>query len=278
MPDDRPIGVFDSGIGGLTLVRALSQALPQEQFLFFGDTAHLPYGDKSSKAVITYAQGILQFFARQGCKAVIIACNTASAVAYAYLKKTWSGTMAIFNVIDPVVQHCVDHLQVSRIGVIGTKSTIRSRVYPRKFQQLANDIKVTTASAPLLAPMIEEGFYDNTISRTLIGAYLDKKQFQDIEALILGCTHYPLIRQEIEEYYFSRVSVVDNIQPTISAVSRKLAGTDRLAGQKKAGENAPAHYFFVSDFTQSFQQTARIFFGASVKLEQSDIWKLNASS
>ena len=278
MPDNRPIGVFDSGIGGLTLVSGLARALPQEQFLFFGDTAHLPYGDKSSKAVITYSQGILQFFARQGCKAVIIACNTASAVAYSYLERLWADSMAVFNVIDPVVQHCVDHLQASRIGVIGTKSTIRSRVYPRKFQQLASSVKVTTASAPLLAPMIEEGFYDNTISRTLIGAYLDKKQFQDIEALILGCTHYPLIRQEIEEYFSGRVSVIDNIQPTISAVSQKLADRDRLADQKKAGENAPAHHFFVSDFTQSFQETARIFFGASVELEQSDIWRLNTYS
>ena len=248
MPDNRPIGVFDSGIGGLTLVSGLARALPQERFLFFGDTAHLPYGDKSSKAVITYSQGILQFFARQGCKAVIIACNTASAVAYSYLERLWADSMAVFNVIDPVVQHCVDHLQASRIGVIGTKSTIRSRVYPRKFQQLASSVKVTTASAPLLAPMIEEGFYDNTISRTLIGAYLDKKQFQDIEALILGCTHYPLIRQEIEEYFSGRVSVVDNIQPTISAVSRKLADRDRLADQKKAGENAPAHHFFCFRF------------------------------
>ena len=278
MPDNRPIGVFDSGIGGLTLVSGLARALPQEQFLFFGDTAHLPYGDKSSKAVITYSQGILQFFARQGCKAVIIACNTASAVAYSYLERLWADSMAVFNVIDPVVQHCVDRLQASRIGVIGTKSTIRSRVYPRKFQQLASSVKVTTASAPLLAPMIEEGFYDNTISRTLIGAYLDKKQFQDIEALILGCTHYPLIRQEIEEYFSGRVSVVDNIQPTISAVSQKLADRDRLADQKKAGANAPAHHFFVSDFTQSFQETARIFFGASVELEQSDIWRLNTYS
>jgi glutamate racemase len=278
MPDNRPIGVFDSGIGGLTLVSGLARALPQERFLFFGDTAHLPYGDKSSKAVITYSQGILQFFARQGCKAVIIACNTASAVAYSYLERLWADSMAVFNVIDPVVRHCVDHLQASRIGVIGTKSTIRSRVYPRKFQQLASSVKVTTASAPLLAPMIEEGFYDNTISRTLIGAYLDKKQFQDIEALILGCTHYPLIRQEIEEYFSGRVSVVDNIQPTISAVSQKLADRDRLADQKKAGANAPAHHFFVSDFTQSFQETARIFFGASVELEQSDIWRLSTYS
>lgn len=276
MPDNRPIGVFDSGIGGLTLAHALTQALPDERLIFFGDTAHLPYGDKSAKAILAYTQHILKFLAAQNCKAVVIACNTASAVAYPHLKQSWHPKLAVFNVIDPVVNYCLQVIKPEKAGVIGTKSTIRSRAYPRRFEKLSPHTQVTTASAPLLAPMIEEGFYNNTISRTLITAYLDKKQFQGIGAMILGCTHYPLIRNEVEEYYEGQVAVLDNISPTVQAVQAFLKERDMLSEKKWQKGFESFHHFYVSDYTIAFEETAHLFFGASITLEQWDLWGLNA--
>lgn len=277
MGDNRPIGIFDSGIGGLTLVKAVHDELPDEHLLFFGDTIHLPYGDKSAKAIQAYADGILSFFHRQNCKAVIIACNTASAIAYSGLKKKWGAWLSLFNVVDPVIEFCISNTKAEKVGVIGTKGTIRSRAYPRKFQKAASNAKVTTASTPLLAPMIEEGFFNNTISKTIIGAYLSKKQFQQIDTLILGCTHYTLIKQEVENYYDGKVAVLDNINPTLNQVKKSLRQQDKFSDRTLNPSKASDHQFFVSDYTESFSETARFFFGDIVELKKRDIWGYTAS-
>jgi glutamate racemase len=280
MPDDRPIGVFDSGIGGLTLVHALGRALPNERIIFFGDTAHLPYGDKSAKNIQAFAQEILHFFFQQNCKAVLIACNTASAIAYPKLMKYWASHLLLFNVIDPVVRTCIQSYKPHKVGVIGTRSTIQSRSYPRKFNQLDKTIAVTTASTPLLAPMIEEGFYNNKISRTIISAYLSKKQFENIEALILGCTHYPLIRKEVESFYRGSTPVLDNIDPTITELSNTLSNKDMLNNGFKSSDSPDEqnlNTFFVSDYTQSFEETAKQFFGKALSLQKYDIWGYDQS-
>ncbi len=274
MSDTRPIGIFDSGIGGLTLAKALHKALPQEQLLFFGDTAHLPYGDKSAENIKAFTEGILHFFCQKDCKAVLIACNTASAIAYPKLLKTWGDAVTLFNVIDPVVQACISRYNPSKVGVIGTKSTIRSRAYPRKFAQVNKQVSVTTASTPLLAPMIEEGFYNNNISRTIISAYLSKKQFSGIQAMILGCTHYPLIRREVEAFYQQQIPVLDNIQSTIATIvndletQRCLNTTGSVHQSGSTGQNA----FYVSDYTTAFEETAKLFFGEAINLQKYDIW------
>jgi glutamate racemase len=274
MPDDRPIGVFDSGIGGLTLVHALSKALPNERMIFFGDTAHLPYGDKSAKNIQAFAEEILHFFYQQNCKAVLVACNTASAIAYPKLLKSWGYHLLLFNVIDPVVRTCIQAYKPQKVGVIGTKSTIQSRSYPRKFNQLDKTITVTTASTPLLAPMIEEGFYNNKISQTLISAYLSKKQFDGIEALILGCTHYPLIKKEVESFYRGSTPVLDNIDPTIAELANSLGEKDMLNHSLISDTTHPEslNAFYVSDYTQSFEETAKLFFGETVILQKYDLW------
>ncbi len=274
MPDSRPIGVFDSGIGGLTLVHALGNALPYERIIFFGDTAHLPYGDKSVKNIQAFAQEILRFFYQQNCKAVLIACNTASAIAYPKLLKSWDSYLLLFNVIDPVVRTCIQFYKPHNVGVIGTRSTIQSRSYPRKFNQSDRTIAVTTASTPLLAPMIEEGFYNNKISHTLISAYLSKKQFEGIEALILGCTHYPLIKTEVESFYRGSTPVLDNIDPTVNELVGTLSDKEMLNNglEPNSANLKTLNTFYVSDYTQSFEETARLFFGASVSLQKYDIW------
>lgn len=269
MNADQPIGIFDSGVGGLTLAEALKRMLPEENIIFFGDTLHLPYGDKSASSIKHYSTIIVEHFIDKGCKCVIIACNTASAIAYDYLQKHYGHRIHIVNVIDPVITYCINTLKAKRIGVVGTKGTIRSRSYPRRFKIAAPEIKVSTASTPLLAPMIEEGFFNNTISSTIIQAYLSKKHLQGIDAMILACTHYPLIKDEIEAYYQGKVKVVDNTAPTINYAKNML---EEVNLRRDTGKSI-AHHFYVSDHTHAFQKTAELFFGSGVKLEKWNPWR-----
>ncbi len=266
MEDSGPIGIFDSGVGGLTLTHEITKAFPSERLVFFGDTAHLPYGDKSNHAIKHYSEKILEFFLKKGCKTVVIACNTASSVASSHLYKKFGTEITLINVIDPVIKYCLEDLKVKKIGVIGTKGTIRSRAYPQKIYGKDPSISVTTASTPLLAPMIEEGFYNNNISQTIINAYLSKKQFNEIEAMILACTHYPLIKEEVKAYYKGKVHVIDNTDATIGYMQKLIPNT---LGNGSGVQHT--HEFYVSDYTKAFQETAKIFFGESVKLREKPI-------
>lgn len=266
MSDERPIGIFDSGIGGLTIAHAIENLLPNERFVFFGDTAHMPYGDKSSKSIKHYSERIVSFLKDQDCKVFVIACNTASAHSAKFLKNRFP-ELTIINVIDPIIDFCVDH-QLLNIGIIGTKGTIKSRTYPRKLKEKYPQIKVNSLATPLLAPMIEEGFFNNNISRTIIGSYLSKKNLRKIEALILACTHYPLIKKEIEEFYKGSVKVIDSTEITAQQV-KKILTHKNLLSNKKMGP----HDFYVSDFTNSFQKTSQQFFGREVKLKPLNIWE-----
>lgn len=264
----QPIGIFDSGIGGLTIARAINKLLPDERLIFFGDTIHLPYGDKSSKAIRYYSKKILIHLIEKQVKLVVIACNSASSNAFSYLKKQFGNQVILVNVIDPVVKHCVKNLRCNKIGVIGTKATIQSRAYPKRIKMHNNNIKVASAATPLLAPMIEEGFFNNNISKTIIHTYLSKKHMDDIRALILACTHYPLIKKEINEYYKGKVIIVDAPEVIANNIKSLLQKYNLLndLGLK------PAHHFYVSDFTHSFQKTTQIFFSREIKLEQYNIW------
>ncbi|PSR06148.1 MAG: glutamate racemase [Bacteroidetes bacterium SW_10_40_5] len=269
MTDNRPIGIFDSGIGGLTIAQAINQLLPKESIVFFGDTTHLPYGDKSSQSVKHFSEKIFHYLKdKQSCKAIIIACNTASSAAYHHLFQKFGSELEVINVIDPVVAYCVKKLKAEQIGVIGTKGTIRSRAYPRKINTLNSEIKVNSASTPLLAPMIEEGFYNNNISRTIIITYLSKPQLQKIDTLILACTHYPLIKNEIQEFYTDNVKVVDSTD-VIADYTKHILEQNELLSNPNAQNMA--HKFYVSDFTDSFQATAKMFFHDSIKLEAVNI-------
>ncbi|MDX5321260.1 MAG: aspartate/glutamate racemase family protein, partial [Bacteroidota bacterium] len=158
LKSDAPIGIFDSGIGGLTVANAIQSVMPNERIIYFGDTAHMPYGDKSAKAIKSYAQAITHFLVGKGCKMVVIACNTASAVGYKEVKKICGKRIIALNVIDPVVEHLGDQTTTKKVGIIGTKRTVSTRAYSKRIQQLYQGMESSEMATPLLAPMIEEGF------------------------------------------------------------------------------------------------------------------------
>ena len=268
MQPNAPIGIFDSGIGGLTVAAAIHHLLPNESLVYFGDTAHFPYGDKSPARIESYGIGIADYLLSQGCKMIVIACNTASAHAFKAVTKHVGKRALVVNVIDPASQVVAERYPSGRVGVIATRGTIQSGIYPRKIKKYSADTEVTSLATPLLAPMIEEGFFNNRISRTIIHSYLDKKSLQNIQAIILGCTHYPLIRQEIEDYYKGQVDVVDSAEVVASTVKEKLQHAGLLSEQ-----TAPLLRFLVSDFTESFESSASYFFPEKVNLEECDIWK-----
>jgi len=270
MADNRPIGIFDSGIGGLTIARSVSELMPDEQILFFGDTAHLPYGDKSSEAIKSYVKRIAEYFVDNDCKLILLACNSASAAAYSLIHKLHSGKVPVLNVIDPNVEY-VCRKKYKTVGIIGTKATITSRAYNRKFATANPNLKVKSIATPLLAPMIEEGFFNNNISQTVINSYLSNKNLSGIEALVLACTHYPLIKAEIEKFYAQQNIKVEIIDSTdvISEYTQKFMHKHRMLASPG---NVPEHLFCVSDFTASFQKTTNIFYGEAVKLKHVPIW------
>jgi glutamate racemase len=266
----QPIGIFDSGIGGLTVARAIKERLPKEKLIYFGDTAHFPYGDKSADSIKYYAIRIAQFMLDNNCKMIVIACNTASALAYDTVKDFVGKRALVVNVVEPVVSKITakGHKHKS-VGVIATKGTIKSDIYARKIKEADKAIEVTSLATPLLASMIEEGFFNNKISRSIINSYLEKPKLKKINALILGCTHYPLIKPEIEEFYKGKVELVDSSDEVAEFVYQQLKKNNLL----NSLGNKPIHRFYISDYTEAFEKSAQYFFGGKIKLQEARIWK-----
>lgn len=264
-----PIGIFDSGIGGLTVADAIHKLMPAESLVYFGDTVHMPYGEKSAEAIKGYAERITEFLLSNGCKAIVIACNSASSVAYETVQRHASGKAIVVDVINPVVKQVSKLKKIDQIGVIGTRATIRSNAYATRITALNPEKKVSSLATPLLAPMIEEGFFDNKISRTIIHNYLSSPKLRKIDALILACTHYPLIRKEIAEFYKREIHIVDSAEIVAGHLRASLKSKHLLAERKRSG----SHRFFVSDLTSSFEKSTRIFFKGKVKLELRNLWK-----
>lgn len=292
-----PIGLFDSGVGGLTVAHALHTMLPNEQLIYFGDTAHLPYGDKSRESIIQYSLGIADFLLEQKCKVILIACNSASSNAFEQVKAHVGSRAVVMNVIDPVVNHVCVHTttipdseevsntevdKIHSVGIIGTKATIDSGTYERKIQDtlaswLAKSNEIATVShpglsvsslaTPLFVPMIEEGFVFDDISNAIIRAYLSRKELIGIDTLILGCTHYPIIRNQISRFLNFEVNVLDTARIVALSVQEFLDDNDLLAS-KRAGDNQ----FYISDHTPYFEVIANIFFNEKIKLEKRNIW------
>lgn len=265
----RPIGIFDSGIGGLTIARAIKRELPNEQIVYFGDTKHLPYGDKSSDSIKEYSKKITEFLIGLDCKAIVIACNSASTSASLLLNKSFGKQLPILNVIDPTIDFIVSK-GYTKVGLIGTKRTVSSQVYAKRLKLKAEQIELNSRATPLLAPMIEEGYYNNQISKTIIHSYLDYDRFNGIEALILGCTHYPLIIDEIKSYYDHKVDVIDSSRVIAKEVKRNLRSNQLLANKEPSGQDI----FYVSEYTKSFELSAFQFFGEDVKLLESKLFNI----
>ncbi|WP_299821079.1 glutamate racemase [uncultured Pontibacter sp.] len=264
----RPIGIFDSGIGGLTVAQAITNLLPNERIVYFGDTAHLPYGDKSTAAIQAYAVKICDLLIKQNCKVILIACNSASAAAYELVKEYVGSKAKVLNVIDPIVSYIGHTYPGKTIGLIGTKQTVNSNVYRKKVDELDKSIDLKSQATPLLAAMIEEGFFNDSISESVIHTYLSDPNLQHIEALILGCTHYPLIKKQIESFYKGEVDVLDASLIVAQHVKDYLEANN-LASDKLIGD----HTFYVSDFTRSFEESTRIFFKRRVHLEHYPLWE-----
>jgi len=264
----QPIGVYDSGIGGLTMAQAITRLLPQERLIYFGDTAHLPYGDKSTAAIQAYSVKICNLLIQQHCKVILIACNSASAAAYDLVREYVGSKAKILNVIDPVVEYIGQHYSNKTVGLIGTKQTVNSNVYKKKIDALDKNITLQSLATPLLATMIEEGFFNNNISESVIAKYLSDPELENIAALILGCTHYPLIKNQIDEFYQGKVDIVDASELVASHVKQFLVAND-LAAEKLVKE----HEFYVSDFTRSFEESTKLFFEREVNLEHYPLWE-----
>tara|TARA_B100001142_G_C14151682_1_gene584799 strand:- start:2 stop:799 length:798 start_codon:yes stop_codon:yes gene_type:complete len=262
----NPIGIFDSGIGGLTIAHAIKNKLPNESLIYFGDTKHLPYGEKSEQAIKDYSLKIAEFLKKNNCKAIIIACNSASSAAYYHIKKNIN-SIPIFNVIDPIVSFISKKYFNKKIGVIGTKATIQSGIYENKILEKNSTLSVASLETPLLAPMIEEGFFNQEISSTIIKNYLNDKKLDKIDILVLACTHYPLIQNEIISFY-NKIDVIDSSKIIADYIHEELYKWKILNQANKARFN-----FIISNFTESFSKSANVFFKENISLEEIDIWK-----
>ena len=270
MQPKAPIGIFDSGLGGLTIVKALQQLLPDESLIYFGDTAHLPYGDKSGELVQGYVSAITQFLVDQGVKAVVIACNTASAVAREQAVEA-AGEVPVFDVIGPAVQNALLATQRKRVGIIGTKTTIASGVYRRLIRAKDAEVRVLEKATPMLVPLIEEGWFDNSISREVVEAYMSDTGFLDIDTLILGCTHYPLIKNMMQRYFMNNfahsVDIIDSSLTVAEFVKKDLGQKNLLMEQ----HSTASYQYLVSDYNPNFAASAELFLGRKVELEKVEL-------
>lgn len=264
--NNNPIGIFDSGVGGLTVAHAIKQILPGENIVYFGDTAHLPYGDKSAEAIRSYSRRITEFLLEHNSKVILIACNTASASAFEYLKKEFENRAIILDVIDPVVNY-LQNRKLNKIGVIGTKLTINSGAYASKLNMAMPSTTVVSLATPLLAPMIEEGFIFDDISNAIIRSYLTNETLAGIEALILGCTHYPVIRNQISKIFNFNTEIIDSSR-IVPVVLREILEKNNIMNNSRTADDK----FFVSDYTVYFEKIARMFFEDKINLSKANIW------
>ena len=256
---DAPIGVFDSGVGGLTVVKELARRLPHESILYFGDTARVPYGPKSPETVLRYSREAAGYLTARGVKAVVIACNTATAHAYDELKE--SLTVPVIGVVQPGARAAVAATRTGRIGVIGTAGTIRSGAYDFAVRGLLPDARVYAQPCPLFVPLVEEGWSETEMARLAAREYLEPLKEVDIDVLILGCTHYPLLRPLIAETLGPLVTLVDSAAETALEFEQILTASGLL---RPAGAPARLH-FVASDSPLRFKEVGRRFLGELVR-------------
>lgn len=264
----QAIGIFDSGVGGLTVAHALTQLLPQEKIIYFGDVAHHPYGEKSSAAIQSYAVKICDMLLKQNVKVILIACNSASAVAHELVKEYVGSKAKVVDVIDPTIEYLRENFNHKKIGLIATRATVNSEIYHKKIGDLGLGIQLASLAAPLLVPMIEEGNIHHDIFKQTLENYLSHSSLQDIDALLLACTHYPIIKNQINQFYQHKISLIDNCEVTAYAV-KNLLEYHCLFNQTVS---TPQHQFYVSDYTASFVASARFFFPAALHFEHYPLW------
>ena len=247
-----PVGVFDSGVGGLTVAREISRQLPNENIVYFGDTARVPYGSKSQNTIIRFSEQIIRFLKTKDVKAIVIACNTASALALDAVRDEFD--VPVMGVVIPGARAAVEATCNRKIGVVGTDATVRSGMYTKIIRQMAPDITVVEKACPLFVPLVEEGFKDHTVTREIIEYYLESMRGSGIDAMILGCTHYPLLRSKIREYMGEGIQIVNPAYETALDLKRLLR--DREMENDGATEEHSRYSFYVSDAAEKFRRFA----------------------
>ncbi len=260
------IGIFDSGIGGLTVVKAFMDTLPGHDILYFGDTARTPYGTKSGRTVIEYSIQNTEFLIEKGAKIIVMACNTASSVATETLKKRFD--LPIYEVISPAVDLALGQTKNNLIGVIGTRATIESGIYEKKISGLRPEARIHSAACPLLVPLVEEGWIGRPETRMIVKKYLHPLKVRQIDTLILGCTHYPVIKSIISRKIGKKVNIIDSSVALAAQIRQFLA--DNPQTDDGLGKNATAS-FYVSDITRQFEKTAASVIRRKIKLTRVDL-------
>jgi len=254
-----PIGVFDSGIGGLTVVRELMRQLPEESIIYFGDTARVPYGPKSPDTVRRYSREISAWLLGEGVKAIVVACNTATAHALPALREELK--VPVLGVAEPGAQAAVNTSKSGRIGVIGTTGTVKSGAYDRAIHALAPHAQVTSRPCPLFVPLVEEGWLDTEPTRMIAHEYLSPLHDAHVDAVVLGCTHYPLLKPVIKDVLGSRVHLVDPAEQTAAETKRVLAAR----GLRAPAGSVPSYRFVASDAPEQFLRLGQRFLGAAIE-------------
>lgn len=247
-----PVGVFDSGVGGLTVAREIMRQLPNENLVYFGDTARVPYGSKSRDNIIRYSRQIIHFLKTKGVKAIVIACNTASALALDVVRE--ESDIPIIGVVEPGARAALQITQTKKIGVIGTKATVQSAMYGKIIKGLDPTVSVIGKACPLFVPLVEEGFAKHKVTEEIIDYYLASMKQSDIDSLILGCTHYPLLRSRIRAYLGDKIQLVNPAYETAMDLKYILKESG-MENAGKEGEHA-TYSFYVSDAADKFKQFA----------------------
>jgi glutamate racemase len=259
MPRSAPVGVFDSGIGGLTVAHEVIRQLPHESVLYFGDTARVPYGPKSPDTVRRYSREIAGFLRDQGVKGIVIACNTATAHALTVLRDEFD--MPVIGVVEPGARAAVSVTTGGRIGVFGTVGTIKSGAYERAIRAINSDVFITARACPLFVPLVEEGWTDHEATRLIAREYLAPLVAADIDTLVLGCTHYPLLKPLLREVLGPDVRLIDSAEETAAETARTLAEAS-LAAPNDAD---PTYRFVASDDPLQFLQLGQRFLGDTIE-------------
>ncbi len=250
---ERPIGIFDSGIGGLTVFAEIKRRLPNESLIYLGDNARVPYGTKSAETVIRYSLENTAFLESRGVKAIVVACNTASALALPALSAKFD--LPVLGVVLPGAKEAIKATKKGAIGVIGTSATISSDAYARALKELNNQVRVVSQACPLFVPLVEEGWTDNDVARSAAKHYLSDMHKEGIDVLILGCTHYPLLKPLIKETVGSDITLIDSAEATATALEALL----EREGTRNKSVSKAAYQIYVTDLPARFETVARRF-------------------
>ncbi len=267
--DNRPIGVFDSGLGGLTAVKELMRQLPDESIVYFGDTGRVPYGTRSNETIVKYVKQDIRFLLNFDIKIIIIACGTASAVALQQVQSQFS--IPIIGVVQPSVQRAVKATQNKKIAIIGTPGTINSNAYAKKIAEIDPEIKTFSTPCPMFVPLVENGYIDDQVATLVAEEYLKPLREEGVDTLIMGCTHYPLLRKTIAETMGEGVRLIDPGAETAKHVKQILQHTHQLSDNRQQ-----AHYqYYVSDSVEGFSRLGSMFLEKEINdsVEKIDIEK-----